>query len=439
MDISIFGLGYVGCIGIGCLSSNGHRVIGVDINQSKIDAVNEGKSPIVEKKIEDLLNKQHGLGLIKATMDGIDAVKHTEVSFICVGTPSTETGHLNLNAIFKVAAEIGKGIGIKKTFHTVVIRSTVLPGTNEKVGQIITQESGKTSGHDFAVVSNPEFLREGTAVDDYFSPAYTLIGSENDRAIEVMKKVYKAVDAPFIVTDVKIAELMKYVNNAFHATKIVFANEVGNICKKLNIDSQRLMEIFCQDKKLNISPYYLKPGFAYGGSCLPKDLKALKTIAHDYYLETPLLENIENSNENQKRIVLEQIMQFGLRKIGFLGLSFKAGTDDLRNSPILDIIERLLGKGYDIKIFDRNVHFSQLLGANKEYILKKIPFISNFVTDNHKDVIDHSEVIVIVNKDAEFQTILVDLNNDDDKIIYDLVNMNLVNQSKLKNYIGIAW
>jgi GDP-mannose 6-dehydrogenase len=438
MNISIFGLGYVGCVGIGCLSSNGHNVIGVDINQSKVDAINEGKSPIVENKIEDLLSRQHGLDRIKASTDGIDAVKATEVSFICVGTPSTGNGHLNLNAIFKVAAEIGKGINRKDTFHTVVIRSTVLPGTNEKVAQIIAEESAKANDHDFAVVSNPEFLREGTAVDDYFSPAYTLIGSGNQRAIEVMKQVYKAIDAPLIVTDVKIAELMKYVNNAFHATKIVFANEVGNICKKLNIDSQRLMEIFCQDKKLNISPYYMKPGFAYGGSCLPKDLKALKTIAHDYYLESPLLENIDNSNENQKRIVLEQIMQFGFRKIGFLGLSFKAGTDDLRNSPILDIIERLLGKGYDIKIFDRNVHFSQLLGANKEYILKKIPFISNFVTNNHKEVIDHSEVIVIVNKDAEFHTILGKMNKND-KIIYDLVNMDLPNKSTLKNYNGIAW
>jgi GDP-mannose 6-dehydrogenase len=411
----------------------------VDINQSKINAINEGKSPIVENKIEELLSIQHGLGRIKATTNGIDAVKATEVSFICVGTPSTENGHLNLNAIFKVAAEIGKGIREKGAFHTVVIRSTVLPGTNKKVTKIIAQESGKSNGEDFAVVSNPEFLREGTAVDDYFAPAYTLIGSQNMRAIDVMRRVYEGVDAPIIESDVRIAELMKYVNNAFHATKIIFANEVGNICKKLGIDSHKLMEIFCMDKKLNISPYYLKPGFAYGGSCLPKDLKALKTIAHDNYLESPLLESIDKSNENQKQIVFDKIIKMGKRKIGFLGLSFKAGTDDLRNSPILDIIERLLGKGFDIRIYDKNVHFSQLVGANKEYILNKIPFISKFVTDNHTDVIDHAEVIVIVNNDNDFIQIIEGLIAVDEKIIYDLANLRIKLNTDIKNYIGVAW
>lgn len=432
-------MGYVGCVGMGCLAQNGHHVIGVDVNPSKIDAINQGRSPIVENKTNEMLKTQHALNTIEATTESINAVLRSQVSFICVGTPSTENGHLNLNAIFKVAEEIGKALKGKDDFHTVVIRSTVLPGTNKKVAAIIADVSGKTNDRDFAVVSNPEFLREGTAVDDYFAPAYTLIGSKNEMAIDMMKQVYKGIDAPLIISDIRIAELMKYVNNAFHATKIVFANEVGNICKKLDIDSQELMRIFCTDKKLNISPYYLKPGFAYGGSCLPKDLKALKTIAHDHYLQSPLLESIDNSNENQKKIVLEQIMKFGKRQIGFFGLSFKTGTDDLRNSPILDIIERLLGKGFDIKIFDKNVHFSQLMGANKDYILKKIPFISNFVTDDHQDVIEHAQVIVIVNNDNEFKNILDEFKTDNEKIVYDLANMDIELRSNTKRYIGVAW
>ena len=433
----MFGLGYVGCVSIGCLAKNGHTLIGVDINDSKIGAINQGKSPIVEKDIDEILSEQHRLGKIQATRDSCYAVQNSEVSFICVGTPSTANGHLNLTAIFKVAEEIGKEIKQKNDFHTVVIRSTVLPGTNEEVVKIIEKASGKKNDEDFAVVSNPEFLREGSAVADYYKPPYTLIGSENDKANEKIKEVYKGIDAPIIISDIKIAELMKYVTNSFHAAKIIFANEVGSICKKIGVDSRELMRIFCLDTKLNISPYYLKPGFAYGGSCLPKDLKALNTIAHDHYLESPLLGSLDRSNEYQKQIVCDQILHFGKSKIGFLGLSFKAGTDDLRNSPILDIIERLLGKGLDIKIFDKNVHFSQLLGANKEYILNKIPFISKFVTNNADEVVNHSEVIVVVNNDVEFKDILN--NMPEDRIIYDLANLDFENRSKLKNYTGIAW
>lgn len=437
MEISIFGLGYVGCVSMACLAHNGHTVIGVDVIPSKINALNDGKSPIVENKVDELIEKLSKNNKIIATNDSVGAVQKSDVSFICVGTPSTETGHLNLNAIFKVTEEIAKGIKAKDDFHIVVIRSTVLPGTNEKVADLIENLSKKKNKIDFAVVSNPEFLREGTAVADFFSPPYTLVGTDNQIAIDSLKQIYADIEAPFIVTDIKSAELMKYVNNAFHATKIVFANEVGNICKKLSLDSHKLMEIFCMDKKLNISPYYLKPGFAYGGSCLPKDLKALKTIAHDHYIASPLLESIETSNENQKQVVFDQIIQFGCRKIGFFGLSFKAGTDDLRNSPIIDIIERLLGRGFDIKIFDKNVHLSKILGANKEYILKKIPLISSFVTDNFEEVVDHSEAIVIVNNDPEYKHILEDLK--DKKIVYDLVNMDYSARFNSEKYHGISW
>lgn len=437
MDISIFGLGYVGCVSIGCLAQYGHKVTGVDLNQTKVDFINSGKPSIVEKEIDEIIMQGHQDGLIKATTDGQKAVLETEVSIICVGTPSTANGHLNLNAIYRVGEEIGKALKSKTDFHIVVVRSTVLPGTNAKLTEIISEISGKTPDRDFAVVSNPEFLREGTAVKDYINPPYTLIGSTHEPAIEKMKQMYNGINAPFIATDIKVAELIKYVNNAYHANKVIFANEIGNICKKLGINSHKLMEIFCLDTKLNISPYYLKPGFAYGGSCLPKDLKALRTIAHDHYLNCPLIENIERSNEFQKTLVSDQIINYGKEKIGFLGLSFKGGTDDLRNSPIIDIIEVLLGKGFDIRIYDKNVHFSKLMGANREYILQKIPFVSKFIVENSEEIIDHSDLFVIVNHDNEFINILKRV--DDSKIIYDLVNLNDAEISAKPNYTGIAW
>ncbi len=437
MNISIHGLGYVGCVSVGCLAKNGHKITGVDLNQEKVDFINQGKSPIIENGIEDLIFEQYESGNISATNDSREAVMNSEVSFVCVGTPSSSEGHLDLNAIFKVSEDIGKGIIDNDSYHVVVIRSTVLPGTNEKVAKIIEEVSRKENNRDFAVVSNPEFLREGTAIEDYHNPPYTLLGSNNIKAIEKVKTVYDGLDAPIIVTDVKVAEFLKYVNNAFHALKVTFANEIGNICKKLGIDSHKVMEIFCMDRKLNISSYYLKSGFAYGGSCLPKDLRALRTIAHDYYIECPVLENIEKSNELQRKYAYGQILDFGKEKVGFLGLSFKSGTDDLRNSPIIDIIEQLLGKGFNIKIYDKNVHFSQLVGANKEYILKKIPFISKFVTDDANKIIDDSDVIVVVNKDEIFCDLLNKVPVD--KIIFDLVNIDFKDKEKRKNYVGIAW
>lgn len=437
MNISIFGLGYVGSVSLGCLAQNGHTIIGVDVNQTKINFINEGKSPIVEAELDSIIARQYELGRVSATDNATEAVIKTDVSFICVGTPSTPNGHLDLNTIFRVAGRIGNGIKEKKTFHVVVIRSTVLPGTNEMVSKIIEESSEKKCNVDFAVVSNPEFLREGTAVKDYYSPPYTLIGTSDSRAEKVMREVYKEIESPIVITDIKNAEIIKYINNTFHALKITFANEVGNICKKLEIDSHKVMEIFCMDTKLNLSPYYLKPGFAYGGSCLPKDYKALKTIAHDHYLACPVLENIGRSNEQQIKMVCDQIQKFKKERIGFLGLSFKAGTDDLRHSPIIDIIEILLGKGYDIKIYDKNVQFSRLVGANRDYILNKIPFISKFIIADPAILTHHSDVIVVVNNEEDFQEILNSQSTD--KIIYDFVNMAFDKKSEMKNYYGLSW
>jgi len=437
LNISVFGLGYVGCVGLGCLAQNGHRVIGVDVNPAKVDVINSGRSPIVEKGIGEIIFEQRKAGRVSATTDAVEAVGASEVSFICVGTPSGPNGHTDTSAVLKVAEQIGRGIGQKKSFHVVAIRSTVPPGTNQNVAAAIEALSGKVKNRDFAVVSNPEFLREGTAVEDYFDPPFTLVASDSAAAVEAMREVYQGLKAPLVATEIGVAEMIKYVNNAFHALKVTFANEVGNICKKLEIDSHKLMDVFCMDRRLNLSPYYLKPGFAFGGSCLPKDLKALKTIARDLYVDCPIIENIERSNELQKETVLNRILGFDKRHVGFLGLSFKAGTDDLRNSPIVDIIEQLIGKGFNVRIYDRNVQLSQLIGANREFILRKIPLISKFITDNLRDLVEQSELIVVVNRDEEFKSLVQECMKN--KQIYDLVKIHSEKETEGQGYVGIAW
>ena len=437
MRISIHGLGYVGSVSLACLAQSGHEIIGVDISQNKVDLISRGDTPVIEKDLERIIRQQRLKRKVSATLDAQEATLRTDVSIICVGTPSQRNGQLDLNGIYAVAKEIASAIAKKTGFHVIVIRSTVMPGTNQEVASLVERTSKKRSGKDFAVVSNPEFLREGTAVQDFINPPYTLIGTSNERAFKVMTKVYGRIEAPVIRVEPKVAELIKYVNNSFHALKICFANEVGSVCRALDIDSHSLMDVFCQDTKLNISRAYLKPGFAYGGSCLPKDLKALCAIAHDHYLKCPVLENIESSNETQKSRVLERILEFGAQKIGFLGLSFKEGTDDLRSSPIVDIMEMLLGKGLDIKVYDKSVNMARLIGGNREFIMRRIPFISRFLVDDVKEVVAHSDVLVIVNNEAGFKTILGEAPRD--KIILDLVNLDFRGRKKYKNYYGVSW
>ncbi len=435
MNISIFGLGYVGCVGAACLAKLGHHVIGVNHTQGKVDLINQGKPTIIEADIEELVKEGHDNGRLEATTDYLYAVKNTDVSFVCVGTPSSKDGHLNLNYIYRVAQQIGEGIKLKDGFHIVAIRSTVLPGTNKKVGEIIAEASGKQRGRDFTVVSNPEFLREGTSVEDYMNPPLTLIGTDSEKAEAIFREIYKDIPAEFISTDIEVAEIMKYVNNTFHALKIVFGNEVGNICKALDIDSHKVMEIFCKDKQLNISPYYFKPGFAYGGSCLPKDSKALRTLAHDKYVDVPVINAINPSNELQKKIAVDIIESKGRRKIGILGLSFKAGTDDLRNSPIVDVAQTLHGKGYELHIYDKNVRISQLTGTNADFIAAKLPHLHEIITDDLDAVCSECDVLVITNKEKEFADVpekyphkcIVDLVRQFKAIDYD------------GNYEGISW
>ena len=448
MNISIFGLGYVGCVGAACLAKLGHTVIGVDVNENKVRLMNEGKPTIIEDGIAELCREAHDKGLMSATTDVREAVHKTEVSFIVVGTPSSKEGHLNLNYIYAVARQIGEALRDKepKTLdaahlepcglrHIVAIRSTVLPGTNEKVGEIIAQASGLVRGKDFTIVSNPEFLREGTSVKDYFNPPLTLVGTDMPEAETVFREIYKGIEAEFICTDIRVAEMMKYVNNTYHALKIVFGNEVGNICKELNIDSHKVMEIFCKDKQLNISPYYFKPGFAYGGSCLPKDMKALKTLAHDHYVDVPVIEAIGESNELQKKRAVQLIMAQGKRKVGILGLSFKAGTDDLRCSPIVDVVESLLGKGFEIRIYDKNVKVSELTGTNKDFIMAKIPHLQHFVSDDLETVCRESDVLVVTNKEKEFADLLERYPN---KVVVDLVRQ-WKEVDYAGHYEGLSW
>ena len=433
MKISIFGLGYVGCVSLGCLANNGHNLVGVDVSDIKVDLMNKGKPTIIEKDIDVIIKESFNEGRIRATSNYKDAVKSTDVSIICVGTPSSKEGHLDLSYIFNTAAQIAEVIKEKESFHTIAIRSTVLPGTNEKYGKIIERISGKKRNIDFAIVSNPEFLREGSAVEDYYNPPVTILGSDSERGLDIMELIYKDINGPIERVEIKIAEIIKYVNNSFHALKITFANEVGNICKKLGVDSYEVMRIFGMDKQLNISTYYFKPGFAYGGSCLPKDLKALQTLSHDLYLDTPVINSIEKSNSIQKELALKLIESKDKNKILVLGISFKSGTDDLRYSPIVDVVQNLLGKGYNIKLIDKNVHISKIMGQNKSYIMEKLPHIAKLLTTNIQASIDWADIIILANKEKEFSG----LNFAKEKIVIDLTRFE--EYMGHPNYFGLNW
>ncbi len=435
MEISIFGLGYVGCVSLGCLAKNGHQVIGVDVHQQKVDLINKGLPTIVEKDIDTIIAEEFKNGKIRATNDAKDAVSNSEISIICVGTPSSKRGNLNLDFIYKVAEQIGTALKNKNTFHSVVIRSTVLPGTNEKVGEIIEQYSDKKRNQDFSVVSNPEFLREGTAVKDYYHPSITVLGGDSDIALEKVAALYKELPAPIEIVDIRVAEIIKYVNNSFHALKVTFANEVGNISKALGIDSHKVMELFCKDTHLNISPTYFKPGFAYGGSCLPKDLSGMVTLGKDNFINIPMLSHIDASNENQKKIAYDLIAAQHTKKIAFLGLAFKEGTDDLRFSPSVDLAEKLLGKGYSLKIYDKNVHIAKLIGSNKSYIDEALPHLSVLITDNLAEAIEHADIVVINHRNISIEEHLQALSKK--KAVIDLVRVKAA--ENLENYIGLNW
>lgn len=406
MKVSIFGLGYVGTVCAGCLAKENHEIIGVDPVRTKVQLVNAGKSPIIEAEIEEIIAEAVKSGRLRATDDSFQAVSDSEISFVCVGTPSQINGNLDLTHVRSVCEQLGQGLKDKTTPHTVVIRSTILPGTMRRmVIPVLEETSGKKAGRDFGICNNPEFLREGTAVKDFACPSKTVIGELDAASGDALVPLYAKLNAPLIRTDIETAEMVKYIDNSWHALKIGFANEIGNLCKSFSVDSHKAMEIFCQDKKLNISSAYLKPGFAFGGSCLPKDLRALSYSAKVHDLELPILNAILPSNELQVSRGLQLIMERGHKRIGILGFSFKEGTDDLRESPMIEIIERLAGKGYDIRIYDRNVQVARLVGANRDFILNRIPHISRLMVDNIDAVLQHAETVVLGNKAKEFESV----------------------------------
>ncbi len=436
MKVSIFGLGYVGAVTAGCLAADGHRIIGVDPNKTKVDLINRGKSPIIEKDIEAMISDGVYQDRLRATTNAAEAVTGSTISLVCVGTPSQLNGNLDMSHVRKVCENIGAALKKKDAFHVVVIRSTMLPGSVRTIViPTLEQASGKMAGVDFGVCINPEFLREGTAVHDYYHPPKIVIGQSDSSAGKELAKLYEKLDAPTIFTDIETAEMVKYIDNTWHAVKVVFANEVGNICKAVGIDSHRAMDIFFRDTKLNLSPYYMKPGFAFGGSCLPKDVRALMYKSKTLDLDLPLMNAILPSNARQIEKGIKMVVDKGHRRIGILGFSFKSGTDDLRESPIVDLIEHLLGKGYELKLYDRNVNLAALTGANQDYILNHIPHISKLMVGSMEEVLDFAETIIFGNNDEEFRNVCHSLN--EGQAVVDLVRIS--RERSGSRYDGICW
>jgi len=424
-NICIFGLGYVGCVGIACLAEAGYKVVGVDINTAKVDLVSNGIPTIVEPALDDLLKKGFECGFVTATSNVETAVLTSEILFITVGTPSMLNGELDLSRIYSVAESIGKIISQINEYRVIVIRSTVKPNTCKKVVEILELHSGKECNRDFSVIVNPEFLREGNAINDYFNPPCVLIGATDEVGARKLAAIYKNVNAEIINVDIKTAEIIKYVNNSWHALKVAFGNEVGSICKALNIDSYEVMELFCKDKILNISPYYLRPGFAYGGACLPKDLSALVALSSEVNVSTPLLDNVNKSNEAHIKRAYKIIERYKIEtNIGFLGVSFKAGTDDLRNSPTLKIIHRLIEAGYNVRIFDETVSLSLSTRPNVSLLKDQLGDIRNFLVESPKEFLDFAEVVVVAKNEPSFGIIL---NRLKDKQVIDLIGLKEIN------------
>jgi len=436
MKISIFGIGYVGCVSAACLAHAGHDVIGVDVNPTKVEIINSGKSPIVEPQMNELIHDAVKSGKLRATTDSTEAVKSSDISLVCVGTPSKSNGSLDLGHVARVCEEIGAALATKDSHHTIVIRSTMLPGSIESVAQpALEKTSRKTAGKEFGVCVNPEFLREGTSVKDFYAPPFTLIGADDEETAKIVSSLYSNIDAPIFTTPIKTAEMVKYVCNCFHALKVSFANEIGNICKALELDSHEVMKVFCADTKLNLSPYYLKPGFAFGGSCLPKDLRAVSYKAKELDVEVPLLSAITATNKLQVEKALDMVLSTGTRQVGVLGFSFKAGTDDLRESPMVTLIETLLGKGLELVIYDRDVSLARLFGSNKAYIEEEIPHIAKLMRGSIDEVLDAANTIVIGNRSEEFRQIESRLRPG--QTVIDLVR--LFDRTSGDGYQGICW
>lgn len=439
MNVSILGLGYVGSVTAACLASQGHKVVGVDVNADKVEVINNGRSPVVEPGLDRLIRDAVSVGNLSATQDAVAAVAHGDVSLICVGTPSNSNGNLNLEFVERVCAQIGRALAGMKTYKVVALRSTVLPETlGTRLIPLLTRESGKRVGADFGVAVNPEFLREGSAIEDFRNPPFTVVGQVDKRAGDVLAALYADVAAPVFRTDPDTACMVKYASNAFHALKVTFANEIGRLCKEQGIDSTQVMEIFCQDTKLNISSRYLRPGFAFGGSCLPKDLRALLYLARHSDLRLPVLESILPSNDLQIQKAVDLILRDHRQKVGIIGLSFKPNTDDLRESPVVELVETLSGKGLEVKIYDGNVNLSRLMGGNKAFIERVIPHISALMCASMEEVVESSDVIVVAHDLRDGRKRLTDLLKQD-QLLIDFVKIVSDGDRCPAAYEGICW
>jgi GDP-mannose 6-dehydrogenase len=437
MKVSIFGLGYVGAVSAACLAERGHTVTGVDPNPDKVELINSGRAPVVEAELGELTREAVSAGRLRATSDPVSAVLESEITFVCVPTPSQTNGNLDFRYIERVCGEIGAALREKRAYHVVVVRSTILPGTLKGlVIPTLERASGRRAGEDFGVCHNPEFLRESTAVADFRNPPKTVIGAIDSRSGDILQSLYEGLPGPVIRCAIEVGEMVKYADNTWHATKITFANEIGKICKSLGLDSHAVMDIFCKDAKLNLSPYYLKPGFAFGGSCLPKDLRAITYHARSHDVSTPLLNSLMYSNGEQIEQGIAMVLAARRKKVGVLGFSFKAGTDDLRESPLVEVIERLIGKGFDLRLYDRNVNLAKLTGANREYIMKSIPHIERLMVASVQEVLDHGEVIIIGNRGEEFAGLADKLRPD--QLVLDFVRIRQIEEHHA-NYAGICW
>ena len=436
MKISVFGLGYVGAVSCACFAKMGHQVIGVDVDPAKLNLVASGKSPIVEAGLDELIAEGVQTGMIQATADVKKAVHETDLSIICVGTPSQINGNIDLAYIFRVCEQIARSIQSKNAFHSVVIRSTVVPGTIKQCTELIEGWTGLKHGEHFGVASNPEFLREASAIQDFWAPPYTILGTRCERTEAQLRELYAPIDVELFCLVPEEAEMIKYANNNFHAVKVTFANEIGNICKQLGVDGQRVMEVVASDTKLNLSPYYMRPGFAFGGSCLPKDVRGLNYRAQTLDVKTPLLSSLLPSNSYQISRGMDLILATGKRKIGFLGFAFKAGTDDLRESPLVELIEALIGKGYELALYDANILLSRLLGKNKDFLTGHIPHINRLLRESIAEVVAESEVIVVGNRADEFAAAVAELPST--KTVIDLVRID-PDRTTSENYVGICW
>jgi GDP-mannose 6-dehydrogenase len=437
MKITVIGLGYVGTVVAGCLARLGHEVMGVDNQQGKVDLINAGKSPIVEQDIGPIIEEQVLAGRLSARTEIGEAVATTDLSLVCVGTPGRDNGQIDLGPVHRVCEQIGPALRRHPAAPAVVIRSTVLPGTTrDAIIPALESTSGLRAGAEFGVCFNPEFLREGTAVHDFYNPPQTVIGELNRASGDVLAKLYADIPGPVVRTDLETAEMVKYVNNAWHALKVGFANEIGSVCKAVGIDGHEVMNIFCRDQKLNLSASYLKPGFAFGGMCLPKDLRALLASARAHDVSVPILSAVLPSNREQLERGVRAVIDAGREKVGILGLSFKAGTDDLRESPVVELAERLIGKGFDLRIYDRNVSMAKVMGTNRDYVLNKIPHVSRLIVPSIEDALAHAQTIVIGNAAPEFKE--VPRNLAQGQVIVDLVRI-ADTRSVAGVYEGIGW